>query len=279
VASRPRKQARKRRRQAGGDKIVTAVDRAARVLAAFADSWDFATLPDVARRAKLSKPTTFRILATLAAEGLIFQNEANSTYGLGFLALRLADVVLGSIRLRESARPSMRHIRDSVNETVVLGLLQGDYYCNVDSLEGTHLIGQTQLIGAPIPLYVGAPGQALLAGMSDEAVSAYIRRVRPEFLHKAGMTRAKLLREIGHIRRRGYAISSGDIMHGGHTIAAAIPSREDAAVATLHISFPQGRYSNQLEDRCVKALMTGASRIGDYQPEVAKRGSRVERGH
>lgn len=266
MASRPKKQVRKRTRQAGGDKIVTAVDRAARVLSAFADSWDFATLPDVARRAKLSKPTTFRILATLAAEGLIFQNEANSTYGLGFLTLRLADVVLGGIRLRESARPSMRRIRDSLNETVVLGILEGDDYCNVDGLEGTHLIGQTQLIGAPVPLYVGAPGRALLAGMSDEAVAAYLRRVRPELLHKAGMTGPKLLREIGHIRRRGYAISSGDFMHGGHTIAAAIRNGGGAAIATLHISFPQGRYSNQLEDRCVEALMKGASRIGDCQP-------------
>jgi DNA-binding IclR family transcriptional regulator len=263
VAPRLKKQARKRSRPAGGAKIVTAVDRAARVLSAFADSWDFATLPEVARRARLSKPTTFRILATLAADGLVFQNEANSTYGLGFLTLRLADVVLGGIRLREAARPAMRRIRDSVNETVVLGILEGDGYCNIDSLEGTHLIGQTQLIGAPVPLHVGAPGRALLAGMPDEAVASYLRRIDADDLGKAGMTRAKLLREIENIRRSRYAISSGDFMHGGHTIAAAIKNGGGPAVATLHISFPQGRYSNELQDRCVKALVAGAESIGE----------------
>jgi DNA-binding IclR family transcriptional regulator len=256
----------KRSRRVRGDKLVTAVDRAARILLTFADSQDFASLPDVARRAKLSKPTTFRVLATLAGEGLIFQNDANSTYGLGFLTLKMADVVLGSIRLREIARPTMRQIRDTVNETVVLGILQGDNYCNVDSLEGTHLIGQALLIGVPVPLHVNAPGRALLAAMTDEVVAAYLRRVDLKVPQETRMTRAKLLREIGQIRRRGYASSSGDFMHGGHTIATVIGDGEGAAVATLHISFPRGRYSNQLEIRCAAALRAGASVISDHRP-------------
>jgi DNA-binding IclR family transcriptional regulator len=262
-------------RSTGGTKIVTAVDRAARVLEAFADSWDFATLPEIARRARLSKPTAFRILATLAAEGLVFQNEANSTYGLGFLTLRLADVVLGGIQLREAARPAMRRIRDVVNETVVLGLVEGDTYCNIDSAESTHLIGQTGLIGVPAPLHVGAPGRALLAAMPDEMIAGYLGRTRLD--PKSGITKAKLMREIEQTRRRGYAISSGDLMQGGHTIAAAIVNGDGTAVATLHISFPQGRYSNELEDRCVNALLVGAKAIAQGR-KGTPRGSNQTRG-
>jgi DNA-binding IclR family transcriptional regulator len=244
------------------NKIIATVDRAARVLSAFTDSWDFVTLPEVARRAKLSKPTTFRILATLVAEGLVFQNEANSTYGLGFLTLRLADVVLGGIHLREPARAAMRRIRDFVNETVVLGVLEGDACCNIDSLEGTHSIGQAHLIGVPIPLYAGAPGRAMLAGMSDEAISAYLRGVRFDLLPDSmNISRQKMLREITQIRRRGYAVTSGDFMPAGHTIAVAIQDSNGADAATLHISFPQGRFSKELEDRCVKALIAGVKTI------------------
>src|SRR4051794_18327367 len=85
------------RRKGGRPALVTAVDRAARVLAALSQSNDFLTLPEVAKLAGLSKPTTFRILMTLMSEGLIFQNEANATYGFGFQVLRLADVVLGTV--------------------------------------------------------------------------------------------------------------------------------------------------------------------------------------
>jgi DNA-binding IclR family transcriptional regulator len=244
----------------GGRRLVTAVDRAGRVLAAFTQSSDFLSLPEVAHRAGLSKPTTFRILTTLVAEGLVFQNEANSTYGLGFLSLRLADAVLGGIRLREPARAAMRRIRDAVNETVVLSIRNGDGYCNIDSLEGTHMIGQSQLIGVPMPYEMGAPGWVLLAGMPDDEVSRYLRRARFHSGNR-GMSRRKLRREIAQIRRRGYATSAEDFTLGGHTIAAAIEDPQGVAVATLHISFPRGRYSRDLEDRCIKALIEGSAAI------------------
>jgi DNA-binding IclR family transcriptional regulator len=238
--------------------MVTAVDRAARVLWAFAESWDFLTLPEIARRARLSKPTTFRILATLAAEGLVLQNEANSTYGLGFLTLRLADIVLGAINLREPARSQMKIIRDTVNETVVLSILSGDGCCDVDSVEGSNMIAQSHSLGVTTALHASVPGRAMLAAGSDAAVAANIRRV----LRGASRTsREKLSREIAQIRSRGYAVSSGEFMRGGHTIAVAITNGSGDAVAALHISFPQARYTSDLEAGCVKALTAGAAAI------------------
>src|SRR5262249_57801157 len=110
----------------GGGEIVTAVERAAKVLLAFTQSWDFLTLPEVATRSGLSKATAFRILATLVAEGLVFQNADNGTYGLGALNFRLADVVLSGIEVRDSARLVMRQRRNQVNETAVLSVREGD---------------------------------------------------------------------------------------------------------------------------------------------------------
>jgi DNA-binding IclR family transcriptional regulator len=234
------------------------------VLSAFADSWDFLTLPEVARRARLSKPTAFRILATLSEEGLVFQNEANSTYGLGFLALRLADVVLGGIAIREPARPVMRAIRDAVNETVVLGILHGDKCYHIDSLEGSNMIAQSQPIGVGVPLHASTPGRALLAAMPDDDIQRYLRRM----LRAAGpRSRSKLMQEIRQIRRDGYAVGAGDFMLGGQTIAVAFTDPNAAAIAVLHISFPQARFSNDLQERCIERLKDGARTIanGDWR--------------
>lgn len=238
-------------------KAVTAVDRAARMLFVFTQSPDFLSLGEAAHRVRLSKPTTFRLLNTLVGERLLFQNEANSTYGLGFLTLRFADVVLSGIGFRERARNAMRRIRDAVNETVVLGIPDGDGYCNVDSLEGTHLIGQPPLIGVPLPYEIGAPGKALLAGMSDEKLAAYLcsRRI-------GAARQQKLRREIARVHRDGYAVNSEDLL-GGHTIATAVVDERGAAVATLHVSFPQSRYSKALERQCIKELVENASTISN----------------
>jgi DNA-binding IclR family transcriptional regulator len=225
------------------------------MLFAFAQSQDFLSLGEAARRAHLSKPTAFRILSTLVAEGLLFQNEANAAYGLGFLPLRFADLVLAGITFRDQARTAMRHIRDAVNETVMLGIRDGHSYYNVDSLEGTHLIGQAPLIGVPIPCDVGAPGKALLAGMPEDEFTGYLRSVRATAARKQ-----KLRRERALVRRDGYAVSSEDLL-GGYTIATAVFDNRGAAIATLHVSFPQSRYLKAFERQCIRALVDNASTI------------------
>jgi IclR family transcriptional regulator, KDG regulon repressor len=245
-------------------KPITAADRAARMLFAFTQSHDFLSLGEAARRAHLSKPTAFRILTTLVAEGLLFQNEANAAYGLGFLPLRFADVALSGIAFRDQARAAMRRIRDAVNETVVLGIRDGHSYYNVDSMEGTHLIGQPPLIGVPIPCNVGAPGKALLAGMSEQELAGCLRSLRI-----AAPGQHRIRREIALVRHDRYAVSSEDLL-GGYTVATAIFDNSGAAIATLHVSFPQSRYLKDLERQCIKALVDNASTILDssfaFQP-------------
>jgi IclR family acetate operon transcriptional repressor len=221
-------------RSPGADqRVVTAVDRAARVLLAFGQSWDFLSLPEVAARSGLSKPT-----------------------GLGFLTLRLADVVLGGVAIRATAWHAMRRIRDQVNETVVLSIRQGDACYNVDSLDSTQSVGQAHAIGVAAPLHALAPGRALLASWPDDEIAGYLQRMRPPPKSKAG-----LWRDIESIRKRGYAVSSGELMRAGHTLARAIPGDSGAAAAALHISFPQSRFTRELERNCIEALETAVRDI------------------
>jgi DNA-binding IclR family transcriptional regulator len=267
----PRGEAPKRKRT-GDQSVIAAVDRAARILVALARAMEPVALPEIARLSGMTRPTAFRILATLAAEGLVLQDAATSTYSLGFLALRLADTVLGSFPIHGVARPVMRHIRDALNETVVLSLREGDSRFNIDSLESTHAIGQTQKIGMPIPLYAGAASRVLLAGMPDEEIAAYLQRVEFQAFTDTTITRREdLLAEIQRIRQQGYAASSGEFTAGGHAIASAILDSRGRAVAALHVSFPRGRFSPELEERCVSTLVEGTRAIAESLPELATR--------
>jgi len=106
---------------------IEAVDRAGRILFALAASPRESSLLEIANRAALSKPTAFRILATLVAEGLATQNRETASYRLGVLPLGLASSVLQSIPVRSIAYPIMTSIRDKVNETVVLAVRDHDF--------------------------------------------------------------------------------------------------------------------------------------------------------
>jgi DNA-binding IclR family transcriptional regulator len=254
--------AKRQRKHTADVEIVTAVDRAARVLMAFTQSWDFLTLPEVAHRAGLSKATAFRILSTLATEGLVFQNAANGTYGLGSLNLRLADIILSDIEIHEQARAVMRQTRDRVNETVVLSVRHGANCYHVDSFESTQSISHSQRIGIPFPLHTVLPGHVMLASQDDAAVEAYIKSI-------PAATRAAAARQLWNqiklIRGDGYAISGGDAAGGGHGVAVAIPHQKGSATVAMHISFPKGRYTTELEQRCIEALKQAAGRLAQSE--------------
>lgn len=242
--------------------IVTSIDRAARVLLAFTQSWDFLTLAEVAQRSGLSKATAFRILSTLTEEGLLYQNAANGAYGLGALSLRLADVILSDMNIYDRARAAMRQIRGRVNETVVLSVREGPFCYHVDSFESTQSISHSQSIGVPFPLHAVLPGRVMLANQPDAAIQDYLKS-----RGLAGRAAARVIwTDIKNIRRQGHAVSAGNAAGGGNGVAIAISDEQDATSFALHIAVPRGRYTANLEKRCIDALQDAAARLKATAP-------------
>jgi DNA-binding IclR family transcriptional regulator len=243
-------------------KRVGIVDRAASILDCFSRATPELTLPQIATRLKLPKATAFRILTNLVHHGLLEHNATANVYTLGFGTLRIADVLLRSLEIRTIARPVMRTIRDALNETVVLSIRDGDARYNIDSVESTHAVGQTQQIGVPIPLYAGAASRALLAALSDEAVAAYLARAdRIAFSPTTMIDDQRLKEEITRVRKRGVATSSGEFTAGGHAVACAILDQTGTAVGALHVSIPGARFTKALEKTCAEHVRNGAKRI------------------
>ena len=246
---------------------IETVERAARILFALGVTTRPSTLVEIAARTRLSKPTAFRILATLVADGLAVQNPQNASYALGVVPLQLGSAVLRDLPIRETSRPVMQAISDRVNETVVLSLREGDLRFNIDSYEATNAIGQTQQIGIGIPLYAGAASRILLAGLSDEDFDAYLART--DLIAYSSTTfndAAKLRAEVERIRRENYAISSAEFTPGGHAVAAGIKDASGRSVAALHISIPRSRAAPELIRNCIEQLQIGVDAIGRALP-------------
>jgi DNA-binding IclR family transcriptional regulator len=243
-------------------KLVRIVDRAARILECFGRATPELSLPQISSQLRLPKPTAFRILTNLVRHGLLQHNPATATYTLGFATLRLADDLLQSLAIRTQARPMMQAIRDAVNESVILSVRRGDYRYNIDTVESTHAIGQTQQIGTPVPLYAGAASRALLAAMPDEEIKAYLARTKFVPFQKTTMIDPDKLREdVGRTRRRGYVVTSAEYTPGGHAVGSAIIGPDGTGLAALHISIPNARFSRAAEEICAKHVVEGCRRI------------------
>lgn len=248
-----------RRRRKTDFSSIAAIDKAAQLLLAFAELNRDVSLVELGHLSGIPKPTAFRILSTLFDGGLVVHNEATQTYNLGFFVLRLADIALASFPLREAARPVMRRIRDAVNETVVLSVRINNHRFNIDMLESNHAISESQHIGVPIPLFVGAASRAMLAAMPVEERQVYLQAevLAPSEKYTAP-THAELTAEIERIRRQGYATSVSEYANEGHNIAVNIPTTAGAAQAALHLSITRARFTTRLEQDCVRELKAGA---------------------
>jgi DNA-binding IclR family transcriptional regulator len=243
---------------AGNRYAVEAVTRAARVLALFDRARPRQTLAELADRSGVPRLTLRGILDTLVAHDLLLE-DGDGFYRLGYAWLRYADVRRNQLDIRGSAVPIMRAIREAVNETVILSLRAGDRRVHLDYVESTQPIRRITQPGHEGPVHVGAAGMVLMSGMSEAELAAYHAR-NPDVDGPGGGWPA-ILEGIAAARRDGYSIVAGKV--NVHTAAVAAPVRDysGAIIATLTISCPTDRFTDDLAARCVPLVRDGAAKL------------------
>jgi DNA-binding IclR family transcriptional regulator len=243
-------------------KLVSVVDRAARLMNCFTSDTQELDLQQMTALAGLPKPTTFRLLANMVRHGLLEYKHASGNYMLGFTSLLLAEALLQGLPLRVQARPFMEEIRDSLNETVVLSIKDHDHRINIESVESTQVITATLNLGVRIPLYAGAASQVLLAGMQADDIDAYLERTDLVSYNTTTLTTTKAVRaRLAKVREQGYALTFAEFTPGGSAIAVPIMGPEGCPVGALHISGPKGRLNTDVQGRCVEALLRGSKAL------------------
>ncbi|MQA81453.1 MAG: helix-turn-helix domain-containing protein [Streptosporangiales bacterium] len=269
--------------QAGQQRyLVQSVARAIELLKAFTQEEPELGLADIARITGLSKPTAFRLLATLQAGGLVSQSARTGSYSLGSEIAVLAAVRARQSDLLDRALPVMRLIRDDLDETTSLAIRVGDHRVHLYQLESLQTVRRTTEIGDRAPLYAGAANRVLLAAMDDGEIAAYLQRTPlVAFTPRTTTDPDKLRAKIRRIRRDGYAESRGERDPAGAAVAAPIRDAAGDVVAVIYVNVPAERYTPRLRSRCVGAVVDGAdalSRELGFRPRTTTIGRAKPRG-
>lgn len=236
---------------------VRSVDRAVDVLMSFTADRPTLSLGEIASITGLTKPTVFRILASLRARDLVRATPDAGHYCLGYGVLALAAITRVQPVLTEAAAPYMRRLRDETAETVVLSVRDGDSRVHLVQFESPEQTRRVVSIGERVPLYVGAAGRVFLADDDDEALSAYLSRTDLKELGPETITAADDLRtRIDQVRKRGYDTGNRERTPDGGGIAAGVRDHTGAVTATLHIICPSSRFTKQMHDQCVPLLLS-----------------------
>lgn len=137
------------------------------------------------------------------------------------------------------AQVTMRELVNEVQETAHLALYNPSdkHVIFASSVQCDLPVRYVIESGTGTTLNAGATGKAILAYLPEEVVS---QLELPSFTSNTITDRARLLKELATIRRRGYATSSGGRIEGASGVAAAILSR-DQIIGALTISVPTYR--------------------------------------
>jgi DNA-binding IclR family transcriptional regulator len=220
----------------GGMQMIT---RAAAILGALAEPEGGRSLARLADQTGLPKTTVHRICLALERVGYVRTDDLGRRE-LGPRLLRLAMVARHD--LRTVLEPLVERMSVDLNETVDLGVLDGDQVLYV----AQHAAPQRALmaiarVGAHFPAYTLASGKALLAQLPREEILRRLPRRLEPALGGRPRTRATLLDELEEIRETGLAFEREEERHGVCAVAVAIRDPE-GRTASVAVPMPTARY-------------------------------------
>ncbi|MGA5506987.1 IclR family transcriptional regulator [Streptomyces umbrinus] len=209
------------------------LERAFRVLTAFADAGDGLPLHALAARAGLPKSTTSRIAAQLMSVGALERLD-NGDFVVGLQLLEIASLAPRGHGLRAAALPFMQDLHQVTHQHILLAVRDGHEAVLVERLSARNATAVKYRIGGRLPLTETGIGVALLAYAPEQ--------VREEAL--AGATDANHLRRLmATIRGEGVcAMTGSNPLRTGpttmSTVAAPILNRRGESLGALSLVAP-----------------------------------------
>jgi IclR family KDG regulon transcriptional repressor len=224
------------------DYSIQALQRGMKVLDALLEARTPLNLEQICDHTQLPKSTVFRILVNLLQGQYLVETEKG--YWLGLKMLRFGTLVEEKLDLTRQARPFLLQLRDQVNETIHLAVLDAELrVVYVDKLSTQHAIGlMMSRIGITAPMHCTALGKAMVAFRPEDEMCQWIQThgLKP-FTETTITDEDTFLRELREIRSRGYAVDNGEFEAGVRRIAAPIRDRAGTVIAAVSVSGPDTR--------------------------------------
>lgn len=253
-------------RSDGSAAMIGSVDRALRVLLLLREQQSV-TLTAVSRALDVAPSTAHRLLTTLVHHDFARQDKATRAYLPGRALLEIGLAAVGSLDIRQVARPELEALARELDETVHLVLLDGAQVLFLDTVESARAVRVTDRTGTTLPAHCTAAGKVLLAQLDAATLretlgAGPLARVMP----RTCVDRTALDAQLGKVRDIGYATNFGESERGLSAVAAAIPAPRGPSTTSVSVSVPSEHIPVSRVRTIAVDVIATAERIGRLLP-------------
>ncbi|WP_299538068.1 IclR family transcriptional regulator [uncultured Streptomyces sp.] len=233
---------------------VRSVRRALDILSLLTEDQPVVPLKTIVEATGLAKTTVVRLVQTLEQAGLLWSTDAGYTAGPGLW--RWAHLAHGSWELPPETVKLLRELADRRGETANVMIRRDIHRVCVAQQESPQPLRHVVRVGDELPLWAGASSKVLIGGASD----ALLTRIALDSPH--GVDHVGRLREWAEeAAERGYAVSQGERDIGLTAVAVPLTTSSGVVVASLSLSGPSARITQESVTEFAQDLMQVAGQI------------------
>jgi IclR family acetate operon transcriptional repressor len=207
---------------------------------------------------------------------MITLDPVTRRYHLGSRLWQWARIYQDRLQVLPTALPYFVRVRDALNETVQLAVLDHDDVIYVAKMESSRPLTLASSVGSRLPAYATGIGKAMLAALADETVQALYPAALARFTSHTAKTLAELTADLRETRRRGYALDRGEYSEDVRCVAIPILGEGNTLVAGLSVSVPQARFDPRFSQIAAECLADHgyalAQSLGASDPDAWRRG-------
>lgn len=201
-------------------------------------------LQELLTECEFTRPTLYRLLAGLEAEGLIHQS-AGRRYKPGARLISLARKALVQSDIRELAREALEQLRDQTGETIHLAVPSGDGLVYIDKIESRETVRMASTIGTSVPLHSSGVGKAFLAALDKTDLLNRLEHMPMPAITRFTTTSIDgLLQHVSACQAEGYIFDDQENEEGIVCFGAAITEGPARPVAAISVSVPMFRLAD-----------------------------------
>ncbi len=211
-----------------------------------------------------SKTSIYRIICSLEEMGYLRKDQLKGSFSLTRKMFKIGLSTLGTTTIIEHAYDSMRRLRDKLRETVVLGTLMGTKIAILEQVIGSHHFSFILKPGMGVCLHASAPGKAFLANIEDWERDDILSKIEfTKYTEKTITNIDDYLKELEHVKACGYGLDMGEELSGVRCIGAPIFNLAGKAAASIWISGPSERLSDDTIEEYSRMVVDCANEISE----------------